>query len=400
MCRRGQAPAHRGDGVGRALLVSSFRGQLGFGSLDDRRVVRDPLLQQQLDGANHRLGMKPARHHIVEQRVGQGHQAHPLVVGHVRPHDDAPLALGQAVGRVVDRLVEAISALGSLLGQAAQVFQGLARCDHRGHGRGVGGDDPVLVQSLLEPQSRHAERLVVIIAVGVLGGVCRLGDAPGKAQLLAVLDLPRHGRAARLGQQRAGQAAQQQPGHQVLEHRPAPGDQADPARHADEVPAKLEPVAARGLAPRDGQVARQAGFRGQQVVAGVVELSLRQVEADREEVAIGPVQRPEVHAGGEGLGTVGQARADQHSADRLPTAAAEPWMSTPASSILQLGECGELIGRRRRLGSPGQQLRSRPRSSAARARAFCVLAGGSPSQGRPRPARSPRPDLVHQPVQP
>ena len=33
-----------------------------------------------------------------EERVGQGHQAHPLMVRHVRPDDDPPLALGHALG--------------------------------------------------------------------------------------------------------------------------------------------------------------------------------------------------------------------------------------------------------------------------------------------------------------
>ena len=95
--------------------------------LDDRRVARDPLLQQQLDGADHRLGVEPAGHRVVEQGVGQGHQAHPLVVGHVRPDDDRPLPLGEPVGRVVDRLVEAVGPLGPLGGEAAEVLQGLAR---------------------------------------------------------------------------------------------------------------------------------------------------------------------------------------------------------------------------------------------------------------------------------
>ena len=88
----------------------------------------------------------------------------------------------------------------------------------------------ILLQSLLEPQARHAEGLVLVIAVGVLSGVGRLGDAPGQAQLPAVLDLPRHGRAARPVQQRPGQAPQEQPGHQILEHRPAPRDQARSCR--------------------------------------------------------------------------------------------------------------------------------------------------------------------------
>ena len=156
--------------------------------------------------------------------------------------------LGTRSRRVVDRLVEAIRSLGALLGEAAEVFQGLARREHRGHDRRVGGDDMILLQPLLEPQARHAEGLVLVIAIGVLSGEGRLGDAPGQAQLPAILDLPRHGRAARPVQQRAGQAPQQQPGHQILEHRPAPRDQPDPARRANEVPAQLEPVAARRLA--------------------------------------------------------------------------------------------------------------------------------------------------------
>ena len=291
----------------RSVLGQVFGLHLGFRGLDDRRIIGNPLLKEQVDGTDHRLGVEPPRHHIEKERVGQGHQAHPLMVRHERPDDDPPLALGHPIAGVVERLIETIGSLGTLLGKAAEVFQGLARREHRGHDRRVGGDDMILLQSLLEPQPRHTESLVLVIAIGVLSGVGRLGDAPGQAQLPAVLDLPRHGRAARPVQKRPRQASQEQPGHQVLEHRPAPRDQPDPARRANEVAAEVEPVAAGSLAPRDGQIARQARFRRQQVVACVVELPLRQVEADGEEVAIGPEQRPEVHRGGQGFGTVGQA---------------------------------------------------------------------------------------------
>ena len=165
----------------------------------------------------------------------------------------------------------------------------------------------------------------------------------GRPRLAAVLDLPGDGGAAGLGQQRAGQAAEQQPGHQVLEHRAAPGDQADASGGADERAAELEPVAARGLAPRDGQVAGQAALRGQQVIAGVVQPAVHQVVADGEEVAIGAIERAEVHAVGHRVGRVGQA--------------AEP--------AQELGRPGVAHGRRRsRAGS-----RRRPGSAASAARA-------------------------------
>ena len=125
------------------------------------------------------------------------------------------------------------------------------------------------------PRPGHAERLVLVVAVGVQGVEGRFRDPPGHAQLPAVLDLPGHRRAARLGDERAGQAAEQQPRHQVLEHRAAPGEQPEPPRAADERPAELEPVPARRIAPRDGQEARQARLGGEQVVTGAVEPPLR-----------------------------------------------------------------------------------------------------------------------------
>jgi len=57
----------------------------------------------------------------------------------------------QSVRRVIDGLIEAKFALGTLARQALKVGQCLARCDHRCHGRGVGGDDPVVFQPSLEP---------------------------------------------------------------------------------------------------------------------------------------------------------------------------------------------------------------------------------------------------------
>ena len=96
------------------------------------------------------------------------------------------------------------------------------------------------------------------------------------------------------------------------------------------------------LTARDRQVARQARFRRQQVVTGVVELSLRQVEADREEVAIGPVQRPEIHAGGQGFGARQAAEPISHSAAFDPNSrieASRPTGIRPRASPARASAC-------------------------------------------------------------
>ena len=123
---------------------------------------------------------------------------------------------------------------------------------------------------------------------------------------MAILDLAGHGCPAGFREQRVGQAAQQQARHQVLEHRPAPRDQANPSRGVDVGPAKLEPVAARSISSSDVQVARQARLRGQQVIAGPVEIPVAEVGPDRVKMPFRLVQRTEVHRGAEGLGAIGQ----------------------------------------------------------------------------------------------
>ena len=77
---RGQTPAEQGASarIGRPHKINAGRGRL-----DKRRVGGDSLLKQQLGGADHGLKMEPTWHRIVEQDVGQGDKAHPLVVGHV-----------------------------------------------------------------------------------------------------------------------------------------------------------------------------------------------------------------------------------------------------------------------------------------------------------------------------
>ena len=128
-----------------------------------------------------------------------------------------------------------------------------------------------------------------------------------------------------------------QPGHQVLEHRPAPGEQADPAGGLDERPAELEPVPARGLAPGDRQEARQARLRGQQVVAGGVEPALRR-GCSRSRRGGGPPCR--------GTGSP-SPRPAPRPASAEPAAAA-PSRSAAVDARTAVGDRPEPVGGRRR----------------------------------------------------
>ena len=100
-------------------------------------------------------------------------------------------------------------------------------------------------------------------------------------------------------------------------------------------------MAPRGVAPRDGQEAGQAGLGGQQVVAGAVEPALRQVAADREEVAVRLVEEPEVHRRGQ---------------------SARPGRPSRAQPVTQVGRRPAAIARGRVAGRLAATPRSRQRS--------------------------------------
>ena len=88
MRRPEAANGQRGQRAGHARLFDRSR-------LGDGRLARDPLLQQQLRGLHARVGVKALHHRIAEENVGEGHESHPLVMGHEGSHHrsrwDGPL---------------------------------------------------------------------------------------------------------------------------------------------------------------------------------------------------------------------------------------------------------------------------------------------------------------------
>ncbi len=239
--------------------------------------------------------MKAPLHHVAVDEVVERDEAHALVVRHEGANDGALLRLRQALRRVVDGLVVAVARERALAREAAQVRQRPARRDHRRQRRRVRRDHEVFREPALEPQAGHAEGAVLVVEVEVAAVVGGLRDAPRDAALLAVFDLPPDHRPVRLVEQRPAVAAHDEERHQVLEHRPRPGDERAAPVHGRELAAEVEPVLLRRVALGDGDEAREARFRRQEVVVRVVGLPRGDVVADAEDLALLVEEEAEVH---------------------------------------------------------------------------------------------------------
>ena len=88
----------------------------------DQDVAWSAFLQQQLSGLHARLGVKARAHHAVVEDVCERHERHPLVMRHIGAHDGHRLVLGDARGRVIERLVKAIAAARAGLGKTYEIL--------------------------------------------------------------------------------------------------------------------------------------------------------------------------------------------------------------------------------------------------------------------------------------
>ena len=152
------------------------------------------LVQQQLRRLEGRVGQEPALHGPVQQQVRERQEAHPLVMRHETAERNAGLAARHARGREIDRFIKPVRAAVAGCRQRLQILACLPGRDHQRQHRRVRRDDQIVGETALEPQPRHAERAILIDAVGVGGVVARLGNAPRHAALAAVFDLAGHDR--------------------------------------------------------------------------------------------------------------------------------------------------------------------------------------------------------------
>ncbi len=150
---RGVAPPHVGhDGADLDRL-----GDLGRRRPRHHDVARHALLQQKLRRLHDGFGVEALAHLAVLQRIGDGDQAHRLVMRHVAAHDGDLGAFRKARRRVVHRLVPAIGAAPALVGEALEIARRMGGIDHRGERGGIGRDDDVLRQAALVAEVGHAE---------------------------------------------------------------------------------------------------------------------------------------------------------------------------------------------------------------------------------------------------
>ena len=292
--RRGR----RGDDAHRHLRV----GDIGTRARELRHMreyidrLRDALLQQEQRRLELRIGQEALLHRTIAQQIVQRQQAHALVMRHERAHDLARLAARQTRRRVVDRLVKPEATCRAVRSQALQVRARRFRSHHQRQGARVRRDDDILGETALQSQSGHAERPVLIVAIGIDRVVPRFGHAPRHADLLAVRHLQRHRRLAGRIEQRAGIRRHDQQWHQVLEHRAAPGQEDRPLPDAGEQASQRKPALLGDLAGGDGDVGGEAGFGREEVVVTGIACALIDVMADCKQVPSVVVQKAEVHA--------------------------------------------------------------------------------------------------------
>ena len=284
------ADGHGCDRRGDAHLVERAR-------LNRRHVAADALLQQQLRRLDSGLRVEAFDHSIAQQRVGERHERHPLVVGHVR-RDDHAVAAGHRTARwhqardACSRSRRRSRTRPSTpdRGEPAQVGGARRGIDHDGQRGRVRRDDHFIAQAAFQPEPRDAERLVLVGAVPIDDVVGGLGDAPGHAARGGVVHLPAHDQPTRFVEQRVRGGPHDQQRHEVLEQRRAPREQHGCSPHARHRPPEVEPVHLRHVALGDREEAGQPGFGRQQIVVGRIQparaVGIRQAVADREQLPL------------------------------------------------------------------------------------------------------------------
>ena len=255
-------------------------------------------VEQEIDGADTEVGVEASHQGPVAQRVVHGRQDHALVVRHVGVHGDEASTLGHTLRGEVRGLVEAVLSEETHRLDPAQVPHRSERVAGERERRRVGSHHCLLLNSAPQTELRDAEPPVPVVPVRVDVRVARLGHAPGHAPGLGVPSLRRDSGTLTLREERAGLTPEQQRRHQVLEHGAAPGEQAGPASRADDRPPQVEPVLQRHVSLGDGQEARDAGLRRQQVVLVRIEAVSAGVVAEVEQAALSVPEQAEVHREG------------------------------------------------------------------------------------------------------
>ena len=147
------------------------------------------------------------------------------MVGHIGADDRIFLPQIQVGRRKVNRLVEAIPPNGVEPFELFNILHHLTRAEGQRQQRGIGGNDQIIGKAPFKAQARCTKGAILIVHRRIKGIEARFGDAPRHPFLATIGDLLINDGQTTLEEQRIGIGVQQQGRHQILEHRPTPGEQ-------------------------------------------------------------------------------------------------------------------------------------------------------------------------------
>ncbi len=112
-------------------------------------------MQEQLGGLDGGVGVKVCAKHTVFQDIGNSHQDHALVMGHVIAHRHHDFPFGQARGGEVERVVPAIIAARAEFFQALEIAHRGFCIDHGGEPGGIRRHHGLGPQAALQSQAGY-----------------------------------------------------------------------------------------------------------------------------------------------------------------------------------------------------------------------------------------------------
>ena len=140
------------------------------------------------------------------------------MVRHVGAHDGGALAVGDAGGRVIEGLVEAVAAASAIGDETSEIPNRLGAVHHRGEPGRIGCNHHIHAQASLQAEPRNPEARILVRALQVEDVVGGFGYTPRHASFAAVPHLAAHHETVALFEEAAGWRIEDERRHQVLEH--------------------------------------------------------------------------------------------------------------------------------------------------------------------------------------
>ena len=258
------------------FLLVRMQRQVRWHGEQGGQLARGALLQQRQQGLNACMRHTPALRHATQEHIGQRHDGHALVVGHVGADQREPLAMGLAFGREVQRLAKTIASARRQRGQPAEVVAGRARIHLGGQRRGIRGNHQLAQGRAAQGQAGRALRGVLVRQGVVAHGISAFGNAPGHvlAQALHLRHVFAQGGSPGLAQGTVVGLGDHQRRHEVLEHRARPRAQHRVVTVGKKRPPQGRPVLHGQVALGHGQQAGGARLGREQIVERGVQLLL------------------------------------------------------------------------------------------------------------------------------